>query len=126
LTGATGDSIFAAMGLLDRISFHQRPVAPPEAIDVGPAHQLVITWEGGRQAVIPPLQLRDACPCAECIEEGTGRKILDPASIPPDIRPLQILPVGNYAVQIHWSDGHSSGIYTWQTLRQVSGLESRS
>jgi DUF971 family protein len=30
--------------------------------------------------------------------------------------------VGNYAVQIHWSDGHSSGIYTWDTLRRVSGL----
>jgi DUF971 family protein len=33
-----------------------------------------------------------------------------------------MLAVGNYAVQIHWSDGHSTGIYTWEALRDASGL----
>ena len=38
------------------------------------------------------------------------------------IRPEQIVAVGNYAIQITWSDGHSTGIYSWQTLRDASGL----
>ncbi|HZY04747.1 MAG TPA: DUF971 domain-containing protein [Anaeromyxobacteraceae bacterium] len=110
------------MGLLDRIAKKPPPSGPPDSIDVNERHEVVITWPGGPQVIVPPLALRDACPCAECIEEGTGRKVLDPASIPADIRPLSIEGVGNYAVQIRWSDGHSTGIYTWQTLREVCGL----
>jgi DUF971 family protein len=49
----------------------------------------------------------------------TGRKLLDPATIPDDIRPLAIQPVGNYAIQIEWSDGHGSGLFTWATLRAI-------
>src|SRR5512140_1779060 len=112
------------MGLLDRISFKQGAAAPPESIDVTEAGALRIAWPGGPEVVIPALQLRDACPCAACVEEGTGRKILDPSTLPPDVRPVRIDPVGSYAIQIHWSDGHSSGIYTWDTLRKASGLAS--
>ncbi|HZZ83759.1 MAG TPA: DUF971 domain-containing protein [Anaeromyxobacteraceae bacterium] len=111
------------MGLLDRILSRPRPAEPPESIDVTDKGELEIAWPGGPRVIIPPLQLRDACPCAGCIEEGTGRKLLDPASIPADIRPLAIDPVGSYAVQIRWSDGHSTGLYTWETLRRASGLE---
>ncbi len=110
------------MGLLDRISFQGGPVEPPEAIDVTAANDIQILWPGGPQVSIPARRLRDFCPCAACVEEGTGRKLLDPATIPEDIRPLEIAPVGSYAVQIQWSDGHSTGIYTWQVLRQASGL----
>jgi DUF971 family protein len=110
------------MGLLDRVSFQKKDVAPPEAIDVTGQNEIRILWPGGPEVTIPAVRLRDFCPCAGCIEEGTGRKILDPATIPLDIRPEQILPVGSYAVQIHWSDGHSTGIYSWETLRRASGL----
>jgi DUF971 family protein len=110
------------MGLLDRVSFTKQDVAPPEAIDVTDDNQFRIVWPGGQEVTIPSVRLRDLCPCASCVEEGTGRKILDPATIPADVRPAQVLPVGNYAVQIHWSDGHSTGIYTWQLLRDASGL----
>lgn len=110
------------MGLLDRVAFTRQDVEPPEAIDVTDRNEFRILWPGGPEVTIPSMQLRDFCPCAGCVEEGTGRKILDPATIPADVRPVQILPVGNYAIQIHWSDGHSTGIYTWQTLREASGL----
>jgi DUF971 family protein len=111
-----------AMGLLDRIPSRPRPAEPPEAIDIGERGEIQITWSGGRRVAIPAFALRDACPCAGCIEEGTGRKILDPATIPADIRPRAIDPVGNYAVQIRWSDGHESGIFTWAQLARASGL----
>lgn len=113
------------MGLLDRISLRKQDVDPPEAIDVTESGDVRILWSGGPEVTIPALRLRDACPCAGCIEEGTGRKLLDPATIPADIRPAGIVAVGSYAVQIHWSDGHATGIYSWQTLREVSGLDGR-
>ena len=110
------------MGLLDRIDLRRKEVGPPEAIDLSAAGALRIVWPGGAEATVPAARLRDLCPCAGCVEEGTGRKILDASTIPADIRPLEIHPVGNYAIQIQWSDGHSTGIYTWQALREACGL----
>ncbi len=110
------------MGLLDRIQFPKPPAAPPEAIDVLPDGALRILWPGGPEATVPAARMRDLCPCAACVEEGTGRKLLDPATIHADIHPLEITAVGSYAVQFEWSDGHSTGIYSWDTLRRASGL----
>jgi len=110
------------MGLLDNMSFRKYDAEPPEAIDVAENGDFQILWPGGPQVTIPAVRLRGLCPCAECVEEGTGKKLLDPATLPPDVRAEQVLPVGSYAVQIHWSDGHSTGIYTWTTLRDASGL----
>lgn len=115
-------TIFRGMGLLDRVTFKGKPASPPDSIDVTPEGEIRILWPGAPEVGIPALRLRDACPCAECIEEGTGRKVLDPTTIPADIRPLAVEAVGNYAIRIQWSDGHDHGIYTWQTLREVSGL----
>jgi DUF971 family protein len=110
------------MGLLDRLTFKKPEPDPPESIDVTGEGAIRIVWPGGPEVTIPAVRLRDLCPCAGCVEEGTGKKILDPATIPADIRPEQIAAVGNYAIQITWSDGHSTGIYSWQTLRDASGL----
>lgn len=110
------------MGLLDRISFKTATAEPPEAIDIAEDGSVRILWPGGSHVTVPPARLRDQCPCAGCVEEGTGRKILDPKSIPADIRPLEIRPVGSYAVQFLWSDGHTTGIYSWQTLRRACAL----
>jgi DUF971 family protein len=109
------------MGLLDRVSFQKQTSVPPEAIDLTESNELRIRWPGGPEVTIPAARMRDCCPCAACVEEGTGKKILDPATIPQDIRPLEILPVGSYTIQIHWSDGHSTGLYTWETLRRAAG-----
>ena len=111
------------MGFLDRISLTKRQMEPPEAIDVAADGAIRIQWPGEPWVTIPAARLRDLCPCAECVEEGTGRKILDPATIPADIRPRSISQVGNYAVQIAWSDGHSTGLYTWEALREAAVRE---
>ena len=63
--------------------------------------------------------LRLACGCASCIDEWTGEERLDPESVPEDVHPLRIEPVGRYAIQIEWSDGHSSGIYPFRRLREL-------
>jgi DUF971 family protein len=51
-----------------------------------------------------------------CVEETTGRPLLDPAGVPPDVRPLKVSLVGAYAIRIEWSDGHSTGLYTYELL----------
>lgn len=107
------------MGLLDRISLQRVAVEPPDRIELSDRGELLIVWPEGPPSSISFFKLRDLCPCAVCIEEGTGRKLLDPATIPADIRPLEIRNVGNYAVQILWSDGHSTGFYGWQMLRDA-------
>ncbi len=110
------------MALIDRIQFQKVAAEPPQSIEINEKNEFLVAWPGVL-SVIPALRLRDACPCAGCIEEGTGRKLLDTASIPADIRPLEVRPVGSYAVQIRWSDGHGSGIYSWETLRRISGVD---
>ncbi|MCE2458509.1 MAG: DUF971 domain-containing protein [Dehalococcoidia bacterium] len=61
--------------------------------------------------------LRVNCGCAECVEEWTNRRLLDPASVPADLRAEEYLSVGRYAVQFLWSDAHYTGIYPFETLR---------
>jgi DUF971 family protein len=107
------------MGLLDRITLQKLALDPPEAIDLTADQAIQVSWPGGLTLVIPAKTLRDGCPCAVCVEEMTGKKLLDPATIPDDIHPLAITPVGNYAIQVQWSDGHGSGLFTWATLKAI-------
>lgn len=80
---------------------------------------LAVTWSD-RQAELPFALLRAQCECARCVNEWTGERMLDPASIPAEITVESMDLVGGYAVRIHWSDGHNSGLYTWERLREIS------
>jgi ATP-binding protein involved in chromosome partitioning len=108
-------SIRAAGGGQDK-----RPV--PQKIELQSRQNLLIHWSDGRAATLQTLLLRTSCPCAQCVDELTGAKRLDPATVPPDVWPQEISPVGRYALHFRWSDGHGSGIYTFELLRQLSGL----
>jgi DUF971 family protein len=79
---------------------------------------LLIEWDdAGHQGFYPARGLRLACPCAACIDEMSGRPLLDPATVPADVRPVSLALVGAYGLKIQWSDGHGTGIYTFQRLR---------
>lgn len=78
-----------------------------------------ITWPEGTVQRIPNRDVRASCQCALCVEEYTGNQLLDDSTIPHDIEAKSITPLGNYAVSIEWSDGHSSGIFTWDHLRKL-------
>ena len=80
---------------------------------------LSILWEDGHRDDFDVRDLRLACHCALCVEEMSGRKLLDPKTIRSDVSPREIVSIGNYAIQFYWSDGHSSGIYSFSDLRAL-------
>lgn len=82
-------------------------------------HLLRITWDDS-QYDMPFAYLRRQCECANCVNEWTGERILGPSSVPDDISIEKMDLVGNYAVRVAWSDGHNSGLYTWQRLRELA------
>ena len=78
---------------------------------------LRIEWDqNGHDGFFPARDLRLACPCAGCVEEMSGRPLLNASTVPADIRPLSLALVGAYGLKIQWSDGHSTGIYTFDRL----------
>ena len=81
---------------------------------------LLIQWSGEDPALLPARALRLGCQCAMCKDEMTGLSILDPLTVPHDITPAMVHVVGSYAVRIEWSDGHSSGIYPYEFLREFA------
>jgi len=93
----------------------------PVPVEIGRAnqHDVQIRWNDGQESVYLALDLRLRCGCASCVSEMTGEEMLDPRSVPADVHPLSISPVGRYAIQIHWSDGHATGIYTFERLRAL-------
>lgn len=89
---------------------------------------LEIDWQDGHRSAWTFAWLRDACPCATCVDErkNEGRKIGHSKSKPADLlpmykplaKPASAHAVGRYALQFNWLDGHSSGIYSWDYLRR--------
>jgi len=75
--------------------------------------RVVLAFSDGRELSAKAFDLRADCHCASCVSESTGQRLVDVKKIPTDINPVEILPLGNYAVGISWSDGHSSGIYPY-------------
>ena len=96
--------------------------AEPTPVEISRAGEadLQVRWNDGTVTVYLARTLRLACPCAQCVDEMTGRRTLQESTVPPDVRPLSIAPVGRYAIQIHWSDGHDTGIYTWRRLHELA------
>jgi DUF971 family protein len=88
--------------------------------------KLQINWSDGQSRVYPVKELRDACPCATCREKRNAASS-EPAPLftilkPEEARPLTIAgmqPVGNYAYTIAFSDGHDTGIFTLELLREL-------
>ncbi len=88
-----------------------------------------IDWRDGHRSAWTFAFLRDACPCATCHEErekagrAPGVPKPKPATLLPlyeaPARPVEVTPVGKYALRFKWNDGHESGIYSWDYLRKV-------
>ncbi len=96
------------------------PRATPERIFQKSPRELAIAWKDGIESIYEVRALRLACACATCVDEWTGAPRLEASSVPEDVHPVTIKPVGRYAIQIDWSDGHGTGIYSFERLRALA------
>lgn len=72
------------------------------------AERTITIETNDEKQVMASADLRRQCRCAVCVEEFSGKPLLDPASVSEEIAPSDFAPIGNYAVSVQWSDGHSS------------------
>jgi ATP-binding protein involved in chromosome partitioning len=91
---------------------------PVSIAQAGP-DTLRIVWHDGHESLLPVRAIRLACRCAHCIDERTGEPLLRAESVPADVRPVRISAVGRYALAFAWSDGHDTGIHTFEHLREL-------
>jgi DUF971 family protein len=89
---------------------------PTDIFEASPT-ELGILWKDGHHSVYSFHHLRTSCPCATCndLRQKFGPLIVDATTI----RPKGIEPVGRYALNFLWNDGHQTGIYAWEFLRSL-------
>ena len=78
-----------------------------------------IVWDDGHRSEYDNQYLRDHCPCAVCREGKPVLRLPVVGAQGAELYPAQIGVVGRYALSIQWSDGHDTGIYSYQTLREL-------
>jgi DUF971 family protein len=102
--------------------------ATPEHIAISKSKGVKIDWSDGHRSDYTLAYLRDECPCATCTgahgTEPAKSNYSKPADNPfqmykPALKMLDVEPVGHYAIRINWSDGHNSGIYSYDRLREI-------
>ena len=79
-----------------------------------------IEWSDGSETSYDAPDLRRNCPCAGCIDEWTGEKILKADTVPDELIFSHISIVGRYALNFHFSDGHETGIFSFNFLRDLT------
>lgn len=95
----------------------------PLQIKVAEKSKIIIKWDEKSESKIGLKYLRDECPCANCKGETVLLKTYRPPK--PKIlnsemyRVQNIQPVGSYAIQVSWKDGHNTGIYSWEYLKKL-------
>ncbi len=97
-----------------------RTLADPQAVEIEGLNRRIvrIRWRSGEQSVYRAADLRRACPCATCHDkrgDGPSPEVSD------GVMAVGMAPVGRYALQISWSDGHTSGIYPFRFLSENCG-----
>lgn len=80
---------------------------------------LQITWADDTECRYKAVDLRRSCPCAQCVNEWTGERVLKPESIGEEVEIRDLSLVGRYAINFRWSDGHETGIYSFRYLREL-------
>jgi DUF971 family protein len=93
------------------------PADTPQSIEFLEPSTLLIEWGDGHESLYSHRLLRERCECAACIDEWTRAPILDPSTLPADIHVQTVERTGRYGLNLHFSDGHRTGIYAFRTLR---------
>ena len=97
------------------------PIAfPIEIVGIGRT-EIVIRWDDGAETRHDARRMRLACRCAQCVEEWSGKRLIESSKVPWPLHCLAIEMVGNYGLRFTWSDGHDLGIVRLRELRASAG-----
>jgi DUF971 family protein len=90
----------------------------PLPLEIIGLHKTTVTivWDEGHEGTYDARDLRLRCRCAHCVEEMTGRPLLDPNKVPDLIKVEGMELVGAYGLQIRFSDSHATGIFRFDDL----------
>ena len=102
-----------------------REQVEPKEISQESETELWITWSDGRECKYQAPALRRACPCAQCVNEWTGERTLRAEAISDEVEISDVTIIGRYALNFRWSDGHETGIYSFQYLRELCEIDSK-
>jgi len=91
----------------------------PQEVELDRDGDLIVHWSDGHQGRHRPYNLRLNCPCAGCVDEDSGERTLDTGKVPLDVTISGVRPVGRYALSFDFSDGHQTGIYRFDLLREL-------
>ena len=95
------------------------PAVEPREIMQESDAEVRVTWGDGRECRYAAPLLRRLCPCAQCVNEFTGERVLKPETISDELQIEDVGLVGRYALTFRWSDGHATGIYSFRYLREI-------
>ena len=98
---------------------HASPAVTPKDLQQTGPRELTIFWQDGHKSRYPTRYLRLRCACASCVHEWTGEILVNEKNVPQDVYPIKIEGVGRYGINIQWNDGHQTGIYAFDRLRQL-------
>ncbi|CAM2008386.1 P-loop NTPase [Acanthopleuribacter pedis] len=113
------------------MGFNERETEPPKIVPADErvlvqavwqvsSDELGVQWHDGVRDILSVRKLRQNCPCAVCVDEITGERTLQQDRVPADIRLKQVSSVGRYALGLVFSDGHDSGIFRYDRLRELA------
>jgi DUF971 family protein len=102
----------------------QKPSTDPQHVAIAKSAGIQIDWSDGHHSDFSNAFLRDHCPCATCTGAHGSPPQQPQAQNPfqmyrPVLKMEALEPVGNYALQIRWNDGHAAGIYCYEYLRGI-------
>jgi DUF971 family protein len=114
----TGNPGAATIPVRVRSRCLEQPFPAPETVEVDRARSVTLTWLDGHVSRFGLEQLRTACPCAFCRSlRERGAPSWPRPGTPQELRAEGAELVGNWGLQLRWSDGHETGIYPWSLLR---------
>ncbi len=101
------------------------PAIEPREIAQDGVAAVRVTWGDERACRYEAAALRRVCPCAQCVNEMTGERMLRPETVPDTLTIEAVDLVGRYALHFRWSDGHQTGIYSFRLLRELCEQENQ-
>lgn len=90
----------------------------PKVIQINP-FTISIAWNGGKEQHFRLSEIQKICACANCVDENTGKRLVDPNTVKSDVQAVSMKIVGHYGLQFKFTSGCSTGIYSFERILQL-------